>query len=139
MDLDIAILRLADRLATYASVRQNVIAENIANSDTPGYKARDLLPFAEAYGEMARGSAIGPGASPVPASTRPGHFDLNSQLGIRFDAQETAGPGSLSPNGNSVAIEDQVMRATEVKLQHDLALGVYAKSLQILRAGLGRR
>ena len=63
MTLDISILRMADSLAAYASVRQGVIAQNIAHADTPGYRSRDVLPFAEAYGEMAR--------APMPAAARP--------------------------------------------------------------------
>lgn len=131
MTLDLAIMRLADRLASYASVRQSVIAENIANADTPGFRAQDLLPFAEAYADAAHG---------IPASeaTRPGHFDLNADLARGFALQDTAAPGAASPNGNTVAIEDQMMRSAALQLQHDLALGVYQKSLQILRTGLGR-
>ncbi|GIX15474.1 MAG: flagellar biosynthesis protein FlgB [Paracoccaceae bacterium] len=131
MTLDIAILRLADSLASYASVRQGVIAENIANADTPGYRARDLVPFADILAARAEPAF-------APAMTRPGHFNLasgNADLPLR----EAHAPGTASPNGNTVGLEDQMMRAAELKLQHDLALGVYAKSLAILRAGLGRR
>ncbi|RMF38702.1 MAG: FlgB family protein [Alphaproteobacteria bacterium] len=130
MTLDLAILRLSEHLAAYAATRQGVIAENIANADTPGYKARDLLPFAEAYAEMA--------LQPMAATaTRPGHFALPAREGgpeIVF----SHGPGTLSPNGNDVGLEDQMLRAAQTRMQHDLALGVYAKTLAILRTGLGR-
>jgi flagellar basal-body rod protein FlgB len=132
MTLDLAILRLSGELAGYASVRQGVIAENIANADTPGYRGRDLLPFAEAYAEAAR--------SPLDAPrTRPGHLDLARPGALRFGVIDSAAPGTLSPNGNTVALEDQMLRSAELKLQHDMAVAVYAKSLSILRAGLGRR
>lgn len=129
MTLDLAILRLSDQLASYASVRQGVVAENIANADTPGFRARDLLPFAEAYGELAR--------SPLPATaTRKGHLDLGERLAPLFGLRETNQPGATAPNGNSVSLEDQMMRSAELRLQHDMALGVYTKTLAILRAGL---
>jgi flagellar basal-body rod protein FlgB len=131
MTLDIAILRLAGSLASYASVRQGVIAENIANADSPGFRARDLVPFAEVFAARAQ-PAFAPGA------TRPGHFAFEAAA-PRMAMRETHAPGTLNPNGNSVGLEDQMMRAAQVKLQHDLALGVYSKSLAILRAGLGRR
>lgn len=131
MNLDLAIMRLADRLASYASVRQSVIAENIANADTPGFRARDLLPFADAYADAAHGI-------PEARPSRPGHFVIGKDGFAGFDVTEQAAPGAVSPNDNSVALEDQMMRSAELQLQHDLALGVYHKSLQILRAGLGR-
>jgi flagellar basal-body rod protein FlgB len=131
MTLDLAITRLAEQLASYAATRQGVIAQNIANADTPGYRARDLPPFAEVFADMAQTPA-----APL-ARTRPGHFDLDAEPSRDFGARETAAPGALSPNGNSVSLEDQMMRSAELKLQHDMAIGVYTKSLQILRLGLG--
>ena len=47
--------------------------------------------------------------------------------------------GAETPNGNSVSLEDQMMRAAEVRQEHDLALGVYTKTLEILRAAVTRR
>ena len=43
----LALSRLAGALANHAADRQAVVAENVANADTPGYRARDLRPFAE--------------------------------------------------------------------------------------------
>lgn len=131
MTLDIAILRLAGSLASYSSLRQGVIAQNIANADTPGFRARDLLPFAEAYAD----AAVAPGGL---RATRPGHLDPAAPA-PRLFAGPAHAPGTESPNGNTVGLEDQMMRAAQTRLQHDLALGVYSKSLAILRAGLGRR
>ena len=47
MDLNLNILRLASGLAAHASSRQQVVAENIAHADTPGYRARDVAEFSE--------------------------------------------------------------------------------------------
>lgn len=132
MRLDIAILQLSDALASYAGLRQGVIAENIANADTPGYKARDVLPFAKAYADR-------PATAFVPQATRAGHLLEETRGAQNFRLTEAHAPGVQNPNGNTVGIEDQMLRATHLKLQHDLALGVYTKSLSILRAGLGRR
>jgi flagellar basal-body rod protein FlgB len=132
MTLDLAILRLADRLAAYAGARHGVLAENIANADTPGYRARDLAPFAAVWAD---------GTAPLPAGTRaprPGHLALDPGPAAPFAALPASEPGTASPNGNSVGLEDQMMRAAELRLQHDLALGIYQSSLRILRLGLGR-
>lgn len=134
MTLDLAILQLSENLASYASVRQGVVAQNISNADTPGYRARDLLPFAQAYASMAHDRT-----GPAPgARTRLGHFELSAGTAPQFENMIMTPPGATSPNGNSVSLEDQMMRGVELKLQHDMALGIYQKSLKILRAGLGR-
>lgn len=135
MTTDLAILRMAGGLAAHAAARQSVIADNVANADTPGYKARDIKPFADAYSELSRPA----GRGFQPAATRPGHllFD-DAQPPPSFEPIFATRLGTSSPNGNTVGLEDQMIRSAEVKLNHDLALGVYAKSLEILRASMGR-
>ncbi len=44
-----------------------------------------------------------------------------------------------SPNGNTVSLEDQMVRGVEAQRQHTMALAVWQKSLDILRFSLGRR
>ena len=130
MKIDIGILQMAQDLAAHASSRQSVIAQNIANADTPEYKARDMASFADSFRETAHMRA-----SSRPART--GHISLGAGRAAG-DIFESATFGAESPNGNTVSLEDQLVRAADVKYQHDLALGLYAKSINILRAGMGR-
>ena len=130
MKIDIGILQMAQDLAVHASSRQSVIAQNIANADTPGYKARDMASFADSYRESAQ----------MRVSDRPariGHIAFGAP-DHRGDIFESAEFGAESPNGNTVSLEDQLVRAADVKYRHDLALGIYSKSINILRAGMGR-
>lgn len=127
MKFDIGIFRMAHDMAAHASARQSVIADNIANADTPGYKARDIVSFAETYDS----------AGMTIRQTRPGHMPPTTIPAV-FEIFEDAAFGAESPNGNTVSLEDQMVRAAEAKHQHDLALGIYGKSMDILRAGLGR-
>ena len=129
MDLNLDILRVARGLAFHAADRQSVIAENIAHADTPGYEARDLVDFSESY----RSGDLGPMAM---KATRAGHIQPEQPLHNAEVVQRTAF-GAESPNGNNVSLEDQMMRGAEVRQQHDLALGVYRKTLDILRSSLG--
>ncbi len=129
MDLNLAVLGLASRLAAHASARQAVIAENVAHADTPGYRARDLDDFASTLQADAR-----PFAARV---TRAGHIAFGADPN-GFEPREAAAFGAESPNGNSVSLEDQMMRAAKTRQTHDLALGVYGKTLDILRSGIGR-
>lgn len=130
MKIDIGIMQMAQDLAAHASSRQSVIASNIANADTPGFKAKDMASFADSYRE---GTRMRPSVRPA----RTGHLALEDR-GDRRDVFESAAFGAESPNGNTVSLEDQLVRAADVKYRHDLALGIYAKSINILRSGMGR-
>ena len=121
---DLAILRLADGLARHSAARHRLVAENVANADTPGFKARDLKPFDQ----------LVPAAFD-PRATRPGH--MNGQSTHRLEAIQDSAFGAESPNGNDVSITDQIARATQSMGNHDKAVTVYKKTLDILRMGLG--
>ncbi len=105
------LLRLSGALARHAAARQQIAAENIANADTPGYRARDLPGFEEVVARLGTGS-------------------LRAQI-------DRSVP--VSPNGNAVSLETEMLRLADIRQDHDLALGVYRSALDILRTGLGRR
>ena len=130
MDLKLDVLRLASGLAAHAAARQQVIAENIAHADTPGYRARDVADFAD---DARAGRRRSPRGRPGRGTSRFGADPRG------FEPREAAAFGAETPNGNTVGLEDQMIRAAEVRQSHDMALGVYAKSLEILRTALGRR
>lgn len=119
------VTRMAQALAAQAGARQGVVAQNIANADTPGYKAQDLPDFAEAFATVS--------GSPMRA-TRPGHQGSVPPAG----AQARAVPGSPAPDGNTVSLETEMVRAVEVRQQHDMALSVYRSVSDIVRSSLGR-
>ena len=135
---EIDILNLASGLAAHAGRRQAVIAQNVAHADTPGYRARELTPFAETFAaETARGDAPSPDF--VMRATRAGHVlpDAESLSGTRAEERFITAFGASSPNGNTVSLEDQMGRAADAKLDHDLALGVWRSAMNIMRASLG--
>ncbi len=127
---DLAILKLASSLARHSADRHALVAENIANADTPGYRAQDLRPFAEIVGRDA-----GRAREPMRA-TRPEH--LLGGSGVAWEAVQATAADATSPNGNDVALGDQMTRATQAMGAHDRAMAVYGKTLAILKAGLGR-
>ena len=121
------LMRMAQDLARHAGARQSQIARNIANADTPGYRARDLESFADVM-------RPGPGAIGLRQS-RPLHLPPGGQDG---PYRTMPVPGRPSPNGNTVSLEDEMVRATRAKSDHTLALTVYSSSMNILRTAMGR-
>jgi flagellar basal-body rod protein FlgB len=121
---NLTLIDLASKVARHATIRHRVIAENVANADTPDYRARDVKEF----------PAIVKKAFTARAN-RPGHAGAGRD---GADALAYELPLPPSPNGNSVNLEDQAVRAVEAHSQHGLALAVYSKAVDILRLGLGR-
>ncbi|PYF11959.1 flagellar basal-body rod protein FlgB [Rhodobacter viridis] len=121
------VFQMAQSMARQASLREGAIATNIANADTPGYRARDVSSFADTYKTEH--------VAPMRA-TRPGH--IGSDGSYTVSVGEDPDSDSTSPDGNGVAIEDEMVKAVEVKRQHDLALAIYKSSLNVLRSSLGK-
>lgn len=138
MTTDLTILSMAKGLAAHASTRQTLVTQNVANADTRSYRAQDLKPFAEVYENMN-----GPAAEQtafLAAASRPGHagFGEAAAQPSAAAAFQVARIGADSPNGNSVSLEDQMVRGAEAKAHHDMALGVLRKSMDLIRMSLGR-
>ncbi|MEX6634711.1 FlgB family protein [Hyphococcus lacteus] len=117
---DLKILHTASMLARHSVERHAQIADNIANADTPGFKAKDLEAFSEAFARSERNAMMG-----------------TDHQG--FKASKVNTPGVASPNGNTVSLEDQMTRSTAASRDHDTALTIYSKTLSMLRSSLGRR
>jgi flagellar basal-body rod protein FlgB len=119
------ITRMAQALAAHAGRRMGVIAQNVARADTPGYKARDLPDFAKTYAERA-GEGL--------RTTRPGHLGLS----VRSAPEPVIFRASDAPNGNSVSLELEMVKAAEVRQQHDMAISIYRSTSDIMKLALGR-
>ena len=151
MQTDLTILAMAKGLASHATMRQSLVSQNVANADTVGFRARAIKPFAEVYdgpGAPERGpaapqqSAQGGAAQVFQANaTRPGHtgFVERAQQAEAAQTYEVSRLGAESPNGNSVSIEDQMARGAMAVADHQMALGVLRKSMDLIRMSIGRR
>ncbi|RID91031.1 FlgB family protein [Gemmobacter lutimaris] len=123
----LALVRMAQAMAAHAGARQAEISRNVSNADTPGFKARDLAPFAEVYETAPDGLR----------HTRPGHMLPEAANGAEPVLRRQN--GAASPNGNTVSLETELVKAVDVGQQHEMALGIYRSASTILRASLGRR
>ena len=121
-------LRMAGSLTAHATQRQKLIAQNVANADTPGFRSRDLAGFAETYRSQV---------STEMRASRPGHLTGVSWGGD--SARTVDDQGEPAPNGNTVSLEDEMMRAAEAKRQFDLSLAVVQSGMTLLRTAAGRR
>lgn len=115
---NVKMLNVMAAMAQHSASRHAVIADNIANSDTPNYIAKDVRPFADVFRQAEQ---EGVRAQDVAAQT------------IMMDTG-----GAASPNGNTVSLEQQMMLSTQNKADHDMALAVYKKTLDMMKMAIGK-
>ncbi len=119
---------------------QRVISENIANSETPGYKARtvtapDFSSLVSQYGE----------ATGVPHVSRP-HVELSASM-TAMGARAPQGGSRVvvdsetsetKPDGNNVTLEDQLLSLGQVQADYTAMTNIYKKQIGMLKLALGR-
>jgi flagellar basal-body rod protein FlgB len=126
---DIPVFAMLKSRLNYLADRQQVIAQNVANSDTPGYTPMDLKPFT-----VPGGGGLAPVAV---ALTSPMHMTPPTQLSS--GGQPHASPDSETTlNGNSVVLEEEMLKMTQARTDYDAAIGFYQQSLALIQAAAKR-
>lgn len=108
----VSTLALTSDMARHAAKRHALIAQNVAHADTPGYKARDI----GAFSEIMKARAVNPTHS----------------------ASVFERPDLESPNGNSVSLEDELMRGAQVQNDYNMAISIYRSTLQMMKTAVGK-
>lgn len=124
---DIPLFAMLKTRLGYLSERQRVISQNVANSDTPGYRPQDLKPFNFA----AHVAAASPGAE-SPARTHKSHLAGAARRPGPHRAVEGK-DSEITLDGNAVSLEEQMLKMGEARMSYDAAIGFYQKSMGLLR------
>lgn len=132
---DLPILSMLRTRLQWAQERQRVLAENVANADTPNFQARDLAP--------PKFEAPVRGAPPLMSRvsllrTESGHIGGAMSAGAGFDTT-TSGNHHVRPTGNAVNIEDEMMKVAANQMDYQAVTALYARSLSLFKTALGKR
>lgn len=109
--------------------RQGVLAENIANADTPNYIERDLAGFS--FGDELKSSA-----TLSTSMTSPMHISASSG-GLGGFGDESS-PFEITPSGNGVTLEDEMMKVSGNDMDYQAVTALYTRSLRLLKTAIGR-
>jgi flagellar basal-body rod protein FlgB len=116
----------------YLSDRQKIISENVANSDTPGYRPHDLKPFSFEAQLKAAASSAG-----VQAMTQPGHMQAsNARRSLSGARPMKVADSEITLDGNGVVLEEEMMKMTDARMNYDAAISFYQKSMGMLRTAI---
>jgi len=120
----------------HLSERQRVISQNIANSDTPGFKARDVErpDFGALVDEQSGGGKIR--KPQVHASGTMAALGAQAAQGGNMVLDEKT--SETKPDGNNVTLEDQMMKMAEVQADFTALTNLYRKQMSLLKIATGR-
>jgi len=124
---NLQVFQTAYAMARHAGARQAVTAANMANADTPGYRAKAIGPFAETVKTQSNGTL---------RTTRTAHLGTGSGNALPTPIIAVS---EASPNGNAVSLEQEMINGVEIQREHNRALAIYKHSLDVLRTSIGRR
>jgi flagellar basal-body rod protein FlgB len=131
---DIPLFGLLQQRMSWLNARQDVLSQNVANSDSPGYAAKDLKPMA--FDEMMK--RVNGGAGPTAMTTDdPRHIALSP--GQTNDYVGTDTPDTESnPTGNTVSLEQEMIKVSDTQAQYQAATNLYSKALAMMRTAIGQ-
>lgn len=121
------VFKVSSAMAKHAGRSQALVAQNVANADTPGYVPRRLPDFHHSFAGDTHS---------LQKATRPTH--LHGALSAALVRAEEV-PDQPSPDGNAVSVEREILEGVNAVRQHDRALQIYKSALTVLHATLGKR
>jgi flagellar basal-body rod protein FlgB len=125
---DIPILSMLRTRMQWHQERQRVLAENVANADTPDYRARDLSP--PSFEHMLQSASV------TLATTNPAHIAAgggNSQFSEDNDPHY-----EVRPRGTAVSHEDEMLKLAGNQMDYDAVASIYTHSLALIKTAIGK-
>jgi flagellar basal-body rod protein FlgB len=109
--------------------RQRLLAENVANADTPSFKPRDLSPL-----KFEPGSPAGPQV----ALARTSVLHIASFAGTTQFQVDRRGEYETRPTGNAVSLEDEMLKVASNQMDYQAATALYTRGLALIKTALGK-
>jgi flagellar basal-body rod protein FlgB len=127
---DVPLLSMLRERMNWLHQRQDVLSQNVANADTPGYVAHDLKPldFEEELGSAGSGAAL------MTTNTR--HIALTPSHATQFEDHEAPDQES-TPNGNSVSLESEMVKVSDTQAEFQAAANLYSKAMMMMKEAIG--
>lgn len=136
---DVPVLALLRQSMSFHSDRQRLISENVANANTPGYTPKDIdeADFARALRQELNGGTAGNRRGVTMRTTHEAHIpsSRSTAAGRTWEASDTP-DSETTINGNSVVLEEQMVRAQETRMQYESAMTLYQKNLGLIRMAI---
>lgn len=135
---DISFLAALKMGMRWHQARQRMLSENVANANSAGYKPRDLAPLS--FESSVKMTGFTP--TLVASSTSPGHIGFTGSGASGGDepkfAEVPPSRADVTPDGNGVALEEQMMKITANQLDYQAVTTLYSRGLGLIRTAIKR-
>ena len=121
----IPLFALADRKLAWIDTRQQVLAQNVANADTPGWRAQDVKPFGALLAKP-----------PITLAAADGMSLAGSEGGAAPGA--VAQRTELAPDGNGVMLDRELTKIADTDTAHRLTVQLLTSYVGMFRTAIGR-
>jgi len=125
---------LRERMS-WLSARQNVLSQNVANADTPGYTTQDMAPLD--FGKILKESTQPGVFQGGLALTDPHHIAVSSDTTDGLATTSAAG-SPITSTGLAVSVEEEMMKVADTQAQYQAATNLYAKAISMMRTAIDR-
>ena len=129
------LLAMLKERMSWLSARQNVLAQNVANVDTPGYSARDLKPIN--FEDILKGTTAPSQFQGGMSTTDPRHIAINGSSGASGFNDYDSPDVETSTNGNTVSLEQEMIRVADTQAEYQAASNLYAKAIGMMKTAIG--
>lgn len=123
---------LAEKMRWHQT-RQSLLAENVANAETPGFRGRDLKAFDNS--DQMRNLSMAPVAG---LQSGPGHIAISSLMPGDGFISRSLNNFEITPEGNGITLEDEMMKVTANQMDYQAVTSLYTRSMKIIKVALGR-
>jgi flagellar basal-body rod protein FlgB len=132
---DIPILSMLRTRLQWSQERQRVLAENVANADTPSYRSRDLAPLTFKAPTQVTAAPL---VTVSLVRTENGHLAGIGQSDSPFQSKSDGSNYEVRPTGNAVNLEQEMMKVAANQMDYQAVTALYTRSLSMLKTALGK-
>ncbi|MBI3419587.1 MAG: flagellar basal body rod protein FlgB [Proteobacteria bacterium] len=128
---------LLTRKMAYLTQKQGVIADNIANANTPNFKPKDLVSF-ESVLQQQTGGASGASGGIQMVTTNAMHLGGTHGGNASFKTTTQKDVYEVKPSGNAVSLEQQMINLSQTNTDYTMVTSLYHKAMGLIKTAIGR-
>lgn len=129
---NIGLFKALNAKMQYLDTRQKVLAQNVANADTPGYVPKDLskVDFGRVLRKVTHDNGV------YVNTTQQGHMPPSNSL---TDPKSKGAKMvyEVAPVGNEVSLEEQLVKSSQNTMDYSLMTSLYQKNVNMIRTAIG--
>jgi flagellar basal-body rod protein FlgB len=131
---DMPLFAMLKERMSWLSARQNVLAQNVSNVDTPHYTAKDLKPVD--FSDILKDATSPSSSNSGMMVTDPRHISVTPKSGTDYTDMDSPDV-EANPSGNTVSLEAEMIRVSDTQAEYQAASNLYAKAMGMMRTAIG--